>query len=153
MGNKIFKKYWPFLVFLGLTFCSSALGVQSIFAQENKPRAAEQKPFAISIQKRDSLETDADKEIKQTAQFGTKQKVTSLVVGSIFGFFVGARVGVAIGGGRGFDAYAGALYGGAAGVALGALTNYCIVYYLAKRAARKKRIKVEHPTKRLSTVP
>jgi len=81
----------------------------------------------------------SDEEIKQAMEFGTKEKVTSIVMGAFWGFIIGASIGGSIAG-EGLDVIGGVLYGGGAGLIIGPIVNYSIIYHLAKKEATKRLI-------------
>jgi len=85
----------------------------------------------------------SDEEIKQAMAFGPKKKAVSIVMGAFGGFIIGAGIGGSIEG-KGLDAIGGVIYGGGAGLILGSIVNYAIVYHLAKREAKMRLLELHN---------
>lgn len=109
-----------------------------IFAQiENEGTAAPERKA-----KEDTLITVTEEEIHQARQFGTKEKITSIVVGGFFGGVLGGfTASLFQKDERGLGNIAIGLYGAGIGLVTGAAANYIIIKHLAKKENEKTNIK------------
>lgn len=71
------------------------------------------------------------KDTKTDSSFGATEKISSLVMGGFFGFWIGAGIGASFAR-PGYDRVGGALIGGGIGVTVGAAVNYFIISKLAR---------------------
>jgi len=95
----------------------------------------------------------SDEEIKQAMEFGTKEKMASIIFGAYIGSVLGAGIGGTLSGEKGLNALPGIFYGGGIGIILGSVINYSIIYNLAKRDAKNRIIKLRSQKKTMGHLP
>ena len=123
-----------YLLFIGLY---AMLLIRNNFPQDI---IMSQEPVAA---RKDSVAVISDEEIKKVMQFGVKEKVASIVMGTLWGGVIGCAIGGIVTSRKHSSEgeigdFSGLVYGGAAGSIIGPIANYAIIYHLAKKDAKKR---------------
>jgi ABC-type Fe3+-siderophore transport system permease subunit len=93
----------------------------------------------IIKKKGDSTYVITEKEIEQAMHFGAKEKISSIVVGGLFGALIGGFTASLFQRDQwGYGNIKLALYGVSIGSLFGSIANYTIIKHLAKKSAKKR---------------